>query len=135
MRRAVVLALSGAVLVGSLSAAPPALAQGVKECLDREITFNTTTVRLEGVNVVIDPNGVPTDVEAAIALAGQIVDLAMCIEGDTTAPADCVVGLALEIALSLDPNNGDLRYVTRDPDTGVVVIHTDRVLLDLGRCL
>lgn len=134
MKRMIVVIVAGALLSGT-AVAPPAHARDVKECLDRNITLDTTTVRLEGLNVVIDPNGVPSDVDAVASFAAQVLDLATCIEGGlVTGHLGCVSALALEIVGSLDPSNGNLRYVTRDPETGVIVIHTDALIGDLTRC-
>ncbi|HEX2293695.1 MAG TPA: hypothetical protein VHN37_00105 [Actinomycetota bacterium] len=136
MRRTwVVVAVAGAILAASPLAPKTAFAADVKECLEREFTFHPSTVRLEGLNIVIDPNAIPSDVDAVISLAGQIVDFASCVEGGhVTGPVGCWGGLAFEIATSLDPTNGNLRYVTRNPETGVITVHTETLLADATRC-
>ena len=113
--------------------AGPAQAIEVPDC-GGAYQIETYTVRFENGRIILDPNGVPSDVQTVRALVNIVLRTALCYEdGKVTGPTFCVVNLAQEIAASLDPANGNLRYVYRDP-SGAIVIDYALLLADLGRC-
>lgn len=127
-----------AALVGAVTTtvAAPASAAPL-DCLRQKIIGpDIDSVQVVGLNVQIDPNAVPHDVDEVQLFAGRIVGRILCIEGGVaTGPAACLTAKVNEIAASLDPTNGNLRYVTRDPVTGVINVNGQLLVDDLTACV
>lgn len=78
------------------------------------------------------PEFVDEDVDTLVAWALDRTDTAFCLEnGIVTTYAFCMANKGLDIADSLDPLNGDLRYVAYD---GGVHVRYPLLLEDLEGC-
>lgn len=118
-------------------AAPAASAATPEECIQ---TYGyppqLKAVTVNGLDVIIDPNQIEGDAFAVVDAVIRVYNLAWCIENGVIArPVFCRLNVYLSAALGVDPANGDLHYVTRDPVTGIITIHGSRVLADATSCL
>jgi hypothetical protein len=98
--------------------------------------MNTVYVDGEG-RLIVNPEAAPED---AVAYAGYAPDVALAIyaciiERVPTGPVTCAYQKLDEIAGSLDPVNGNMRYVYPNPNGPGYAVDYQRLLQDVGDAL
>ena len=127
--------LAAAVVAGGVLTAAPAHAAAAPLCTYPIHIPESQTVVVNGLDVTVNPNGVTADADAVYATAVGVYWWVWCVEdGVVTNPANCLLGKAYEIATSIDPNTGNFRYISRDPNTGAVTLHGEQLAADLTAC-
>ena len=123
-----------AVAVAAMAIVPTAVtaqAQPLPQCGDFTVP-RLESVVIDGEGAHIYPHLIQNDVSKLTSLAFFAVETALCLEnGIATNVAFCLVGKATEIVSSLDPANGELRYVAYD---GGIHIRHPLLLADLHAC-
>jgi hypothetical protein len=108
--------VASVMAVATIAPAAPAQAQSWPlDCLESDRLPPLQSIVRDSEGVHIYPDLVDEDVAMLTAEAREEVDRAFCLEnGIVTDYLFCLADKALEIANSLDPASGELRYVAYD---------------------
>lgn len=132
MRKTLVMAVAVAAATIVPTAGPAQAQSWPFDCVNNRIPELQSVVRdSEGIHFY--PEFLRDDVDALVDWARPQANAAFCLEnGIVTTHAFCLAGKGLEIANSLDPTNGELRYVAYD---GGLHVRYPLLLDDLQACV